>query len=183
LQLRFISNRSQATVSAIELEPAWPHRLNAVRICTQEKPCTDSHKQVWMADKYWSGGQAAVGSAFVQGTQDPALYVKERYGNFSYAIPVDVVGRYAVTLHFAETYWGLDNPGGGGAGTRVFDVFCNGVALLRNFDIYKEAGGSRALTKTFHGLTANAQGKLLLWFAPVVNYASIRAIEVVDESP
>ena len=24
LQLRFISNRSQATVSAIELEPAWP---------------------------------------------------------------------------------------------------------------------------------------------------------------
>jgi hypothetical protein len=181
LQLRFISNRSQATVSAIELEPARSHKLNPVRISAQEKPFTDSRKQVWMPDRFWSGGQAGVGSAFVEGTRDPALYSKERYGNFSYAIPVDS-GRYAVTLHFAETYWGLDNPGGGGAGTRVFDVLCNGVALLRNFDIYKEAGGSRALVKTFHGLEPNAQGKLLLSFVPILNYASIRAIEVVDES-
>lgn len=181
LQLRFVSHRSQATVSAIELEPAWPHKLNPVRISAQEKAFTDSRKQIWMPDKFWSGGQPGIGSAFVEGTQDPGLYSKERYGHFSYAIPVDS-GRYAVTLHFAETYWGLDNPGGGGVGTRVFDVYCNGVALLRNFDIYKEAGGSRALTKTFHGLTPNAQGKLLLSFVPVVNYASIRAIEVVDES-
>lgn len=181
LQLRFISHRAQATVSAIELEPARAHRLNPVRISAQEKLFSDSRKQVWMPDRFWSGGQVGVGSAFVEGTQDPALYSKERYGNFSYAIPVDS-GRYAVTLHFAETYWGLDNPGGGGAGTRVFDVFCNGVALLRNFDIYKEAGGSRALVKTFHGLEPNAQGKLLLSFVPVRNYASVRAIEVIDES-
>ena len=181
LQLRFISHRAQATVSAIELVPARAHRLNPVRISAQERLFSDSRKQVWMPDRFWSGGQVGVGSAFVEGTQDPALYSKERYGNFSYAIPVDS-GRYAVTLHFAETYWGLDNPGGGGAGTRVFNVFCNGVALLRNCDIYKEAGGSRALVKTFHGLEPNAQGKLLLSFVPVRNYASIRAIEVIDES-
>jgi hypothetical protein len=181
LQLRFISHRSEATVSAIELEPARPHKLNPVRISAQEKLFSDSRKQSWMPDRFWSGGQVGVGSAFVEGTADPVLYSKERYGNFSYAIPVDS-GKYAVTLHFAETYWGLDNPGGGGAGTRVFDVLCNGVALLRNFDIYKEAGGSRAIVKTFHGLEPNAQGKLQLSFVPVRNYASIRAIEVVDES-
>ena len=147
--------------------------LNPVRVWVQEeKVFTDSRKQIWMPDRFWTGGQAGIGSAFVDGTQDPGLYSKERYGNFTYAIPVDS-GRYAVTLHFAETYWGLDNPGGGGVGTRVFDVFCNGVALLHNFDIHKEAGSSQAL---------NAQGKLLLSFVPVVNYASIRAIEVVDES-
>jgi hypothetical protein len=181
LQLRFISHRSEAIVSAIELVPTRPHRLNPVRISAQEKLFSDSRKQAWLPDRFWSGGQVGVGSAFVEGTADPVLYSKERYGNFSYAIPVDS-GKYSVTLHFAETYWGLDNPGGGGVGTRVFDVFCNGLALLRNFDIYKEAGGSRALVKTFHGLEPNAQGKLLLSFVPVRNYASIRAIEVVDES-
>lgn len=181
LQLRFISLRSQALVSAIELEPARPHKLNPVRISAQEKPLLDSRKQVWLPDRFWSGGQEGVGSAFVEGAADPVLYSKERYGNFSYAIPVDN-GRYTVALHFAETYWGFDNPGGGGVGTRIFDVFCNGMALLRNFDIYKEAGGSRALVKTFHGMEPNAQGKLLLSFVPVRNYASIRAIEVVDES-
>ena len=181
LQLRFISHRSEAIVSAIELEPARLHKLNPVRISAQEKLFSDSRKQVWMPDRFWSGGQVGVGSAFVEGTADPVLYSKERYGNFSYAIPVDS-GKYSATLHFAETYWGLDNPGGGGVGTRIFDVLCNGIALLRNFDIYKEAGGSRALVKTFHGLEPNAQGKLLLSFVPVRNYASIRAIEVVDES-
>src|SRR2546426_638816 len=77
LQLRFVSNRSQATVSAIELEPARAHKLNPVRISAQEKVITDSRKQVWMPDRFWSGGQAAIGSAFVEGTQDPGLYSKE----------------------------------------------------------------------------------------------------------
>ena len=57
-------------------------------------------------------------------------------------------GEYAATLHFAEKFWGLENPGGGGEGTRVFDVFCNGVALLRELDVQKEGGGSRPLVRT-----------------------------------
>ena len=181
LQLRFMSQRSQPIVNAIAVEPARTHLLNPVRIYVQDKPYTDSHRSIWMPDNFWSGGQFAAGSAFVEGSQDPGLYAKERYGHFSYAIPVDQ-GRYGVTLHFAETYWGLENPGGGGVGSRVFDVYGNGMALVRNLDIYKEAGGSRALLKTFHGLESNAQGKLMLSFVPVHNYATIRAIEVVDES-
>jgi hypothetical protein len=32
------------------------------------------------------------------------------------------------------------------AGSREFDVFCNGITLLRDFDIYKEeAGGGHVL--------------------------------------
>ncbi len=65
----------------------------------------------------------------------------------------------------------------------MFDIYCNGEALMRNFDIFKEAGGAdRALRKTFHGLSPNAQGKLLLTFVPVKNYACLNAIEVVHES-
>lgn len=67
-------------------------------------------------------------------------------------------------------------------GSRVFDVACNSQTLLRHFDVFKETGGAdRALVKTFYGLTANAQGKLMLQFVPVVNYAAVDAIEVKDE--
>jgi hypothetical protein len=36
--------------------------------------------------------------------------------------------------------------------------------------------------RTFHGLRPNGQGKLLLSFSPQVDYAEVRAIEVLDES-
>jgi hypothetical protein len=123
----------------------------------------------------------AIHSVAIGGTEDPDLFVHERYGHFEYAIPVDA-GIYALSLHFAEAYFGPANEGGGGAGSRVFDVFCNGAVLLRNFDIFREAGMNRALIKTFHGLIPNAQGKLVVTFVPVKNYASLYALEVADET-
>ena len=66
----------------------------------------------------------------------------------------------------------------------MFDVYCNGEALLRNFDIFKEAGRENlALDKTFHRLQPNAQRNLTITFAPIANYPTVKAIEVVDESP
>jgi hypothetical protein len=92
-------------------------------------------------------------------------------------------GTYAVTLRFAETYFGELNAGFGGKGSRVFDVYCNGVTLLHNFDIFKEAdGANRALDKTFHGLEPDPHGLLRLSFVPSRNYAMLNAIEVIDES-
>ena len=181
LRIRFMTVNYMAMVSAIEVEPARPHRLNPIRMVAQDRSYTDSHECVWFPDNYWMGGQPGNHSATIEGTEDPGLYAKERYGNFSYAIPVDE-GEYAVSLHFAETYWGRENPGGGGVGSRIFDVFCNGVALLRNFDVYKETGADRSLVKTFHHVRPNAQGKILLSFVPVHNFASVNAIEVEDET-
>ena len=72
---------------------------------------------------------------------------------------------------------------GTGVGNRLFNVYCNGTTLLRSFDIFKEAGGeNRAVDKTFHGLQPNAQGKLILTLEPVKDYASVNAIEVIEES-
>ena len=88
-----------------------------------------------------------------------------------------------MTLYFAETYWDpegqLSNKGG--AGSRVFSISCNGTMLLSDFDILKEAKPLQAVSHTFHNLRPNGQGKLLLSFSPVVNYASVKAIEVKDE--
>jgi malectin (di-glucose binding ER protein) len=180
LRLGFHAKREQPIVSAIEIEPAPPHRLNPIRIVTQPNSVTDSRGQIWAADNYYSGGQTSNHWKVVTGTPDADLFANERYGHFSYAIPV-APGAYAVTMYFAETYWGKENEGGGGPGQRVFDVYCNGSAIARNLDILKEAGPNHALIKKFRGLRPTAQGKLNFEFVPAVNYASIFAIEVLDE--
>jgi len=111
----------------------------------------------------------------------PGLYSNERFGNFSYTFPV-APGTYTAVLYFTETYHGPSNPGGGGVGNRVFDVYFNGVALLREFDIFKEAGGAnRALRREFHGLKPNALGKLVFTFQPIRNYPCVNAIEIIPE--
>ena len=50
------------------------------------------------------------------------------------------------------------------------------------FDIQKEAGSLHALTRTFSHLQPSPEGKLDLTFDPIVNYATVSAIEVIDES-
>jgi len=180
LRIGFHAKRGQPVVSAIEIEPAEPHRLNPIRIVTQANSATDSRGQVWEADNYCYGGQTSNHWKAVTGTPDADLFANERYGHFSYAIPV-APGTYAVTLYFAETYWGKENLGGGGPGQRVFDIYCNGLAIARNLDILKEAGPNHAMVKRFRGLRPTAQGKLNFDFVPVVNYASVFAIEVLDE--
>jgi hypothetical protein len=181
LHLRFHSRRDMARVSAIEIVPARSNLLNPIRIYFDDAPFTDSAGRVWMPAAYGSGGQLSRHAQPVSGTKDAELYSVERFGHFSFAVPVDT-GTYALSLHFVEEFYGPGNPSGGGAGSRLFDVFCNGVALLRNFDIYRQAGMNRVFIKTFHGLTPNSQGKLDIEFVPVRDYASLYALEVVDES-
>jgi hypothetical protein len=180
LHLALLKNTGAPLVNAIEVVPGTPHRLRPIRIATQEKTFTDRSGVSWLADNYFLSGRRLARQMLVKGPEDPQIYECERYGNFSYAIPVSD-GRYRVTLRFAESYWGPNAPGGGGPGTRVFDVFCNGVALLRNFDMLQQATPGTQIVKTFSNLRPNAQGKLLLSFIPVKNYASISAIEVVDQ--
>lgn len=181
LHLKFVSRRERARVSAIEIVPAEPHRLNPIRIYIRESAHTDANGHVWMPESYLSGGQIGQHPQEVAGARDQQLYVAERYGHFSYAIPVNA-GNYKLALHFAEKFFGRSNPAGqGGVGSRLFDVQCNGVALLKEFDIFKEAGANRACVRTFQGLKPNGQGKLLATFSPIRDYASLYAVEVMDQ--
>jgi hypothetical protein len=181
LTLSFQGQTGTALVNAIELIPATPHRLNPIRITAQDGFYTDSAGMVWKPDRYYNGGQSATHAVELSGTREPDLFARERYGRFDYAIPVDK-GTYRLSLYFAEEYFGPGGARGGQQGTRVFDVSCNGVALLREFDLLKEAGMAQAIVKTFHGLTPNGQGTLLVSFSPIHDYASLYALEVVDES-
>lgn len=181
LTLTFQGVIGPALVNAIELIPARRHRLNPIRITAQDGFYTDSTGAVWKPDQYYKGGQMASHSVELSGTRDPGLFSRERYGRFDYAIPVDQ-GTYGLSLYFAEEYFGPAGILGGHPGTRVFDVSCNGVALLREFNLLKEAGMAQAVVKTFHGLTPTGQSTLLVSFSPIHDYASLYALEVVDES-
>jgi hypothetical protein len=176
------SPQDQAILNALEIVPGMPRKMHPIRIVAQNNSYTDRNGRVWRPDVYASQGRLVLHNRPVEQTDDPGLYYGQRFGHFSYAIPV-AGGRYALTLHFAETYFGPYNPGGGGAGSRLFDVYCNGLQLLHNFDIFQQAGGAnRAVAKTFRNLAPNSLGKLHLTFVPVRNYACINAIEVFDES-
>ncbi|HEX4227601.1 MAG TPA: malectin domain-containing carbohydrate-binding protein [Bryobacteraceae bacterium] len=182
LRLSFESQRGQPIISAIEVVPGMRHKQLPIRIVTQTGSFTDHLGQIWSPDNYYEGGDMSMRRSPVSGTPDPGLYASERYGNFTYAIPVDPRGTYSLTLHMAETYFGPNVSGQGGPGSRVFNVMANGVLLIKDLDISTEVGSLHALTETFHGLKPTAQGKLVLWFNPVVNYASVFALEVLDES-
>jgi len=182
LHLDFSGVLGMPIINAIEIVPGVPHSLRPIRMVAQNSFFVDKSGNLWMPDTYFSSGQLAADKVVVGGTAEPGLYAGERYGNFTYALPVDE-GSYKMTLYFSEKYWGSEVSKKGGVGSRVFDVLCNGVALTRRLDITKEAGSGRALVKTYHGLRPNAQGKLIVSFVPDVNYASVDAVELEEETP
>ncbi len=182
LHLKFYMERSSPTLSALEILPGLPHRQLPVRLVMQHSAVTDHEGNLWHPDNYFQNGTLSESPRQVSGTPDPSLYAQERYGHFIYSIPVDTHGRYTLVLHFAELYWVPEPASRVGVGSRVFRVYCNGTTLLDNFDIVKEAGSLHALTKTFYHLRPSPEGKLDLTFEPIVNFATVSAIEVIDES-
>ncbi len=182
LHLAFESDRGQPILNAIAVIPGTPHKQLPVRLVTQQSPYIDHAGQLWSADNYFFGGVFSPQRNPVSGTSDPPLYSRERFGHFTYAIPVDVRDRYTITLHYAEFFFGPKASGYGGIGSRRFNVYCNGSTLIENYDILKEVGSYHAVTKTFRHVKPSAQGKLNLTFEPITNYATVSAMEVLDEN-
>jgi hypothetical protein len=180
LHLRFDRLTGDAILNAIELLPSPPGRIHPVRIVAQNRPVTDSDGRLWAADEYSLGGTLVFRRNQVANPVEEDLYQGEHFGNFAYHIPL-APGKYRLTLHFAETWFGMPESRQPALNSRVFNVFANGTALLRDFQIAKDAGGpNRSLVKVFENLEPNAQGILRLEFVPVRNYAEVNAIEVVE---
>lgn len=202
LHLEFLAENGQrAILSAIEIVPGFKSRIRPVRILTRQTPYYSNDSQWWSPDVYFQGGVLASYTAPVKGNEDSELFETERWGNFSYALPV-APGKYVVRLYFAVRHgnWNqpLAQPGAAnqpveanqpvaaapetGSGVEhVFNVFCNGKLLLGQFDLRKEAVASDVLVRRFSGLEPNAQGKLLLSFVPVRGYATVTGIEVLPQ--
>ncbi len=185
IHLEFLSSwGSPAFVSAMELTPGTPGRLKPIRISAQRSNFVDVDGTPWSGDDYFIGGRTMLDGNTGRRPKIGALYSGERHGNFAYAIPV-APGSYTLKLHFLESFFSPFIPTAGcrGVGCRVFDVTCNGVSLLQGFDIFQVAQGAfRPVVREFHNLHPNGQGKLLISFSPNINYAEVRAIQVIDEA-
>jgi hypothetical protein len=181
LHLEFTPVRNGAMLNGIEVLPGLAGRMRPVRIVCAKRPYSDRHGRFWSADRYFYGGRLSERSLPVTGTDDVGIYANSRWGNFNYAIPV-ADGQFRLRLHFAEGAWGAGGLFGGGIGSRIFDIYCNGRVLRGGLDLLKEAGGQhKAVVLSFSHLKPNAQGKLVLSFVPIVDYAVLSAIEVEDE--
>jgi hypothetical protein len=180
LHLQFVPNLGyKAMVNAIRVRPNPPGRMNPIRIAAQRQPYRDPSGHWWMPDRYYTGGTQVVRPTLPMDPNFPHLFQGERYGDFTYSIPV-APGTYSATMYFCEYWWGQGHPGG--TGRRRFDVYCNFKPLLKGFDISSEAGAAQTVTRVFHGLTPNRHGKLVFSFVADLNFALVNAIEIVDES-
>ncbi len=168
----------KALVNAIWVRPSQPGRMNPMRITARPQGYRDPAGVWWLPDRYFLGGTQVLRPSMPAELDDPVVQ-GERYGDFSYAIPV-APGKYTANLYFFEYWWGPRHPGG--VGGRQFDVYCNFKPILTGFDIVSEASSFQAVKKTFRGLTPNRHGKLLFTFVSRVNFAEVNAIEILDEA-
>ena len=102
----------------------------------------------------------------IKGTMDTSLYQGERYGNFSYAIPL-ANGNYEVILKFAELSWDS-------SGQRIFDIYVEGQRFIKNLDLYAVARKNTAYDVSF--LVGIVDSVLKIDFVPLTGQATVSAI-------
>ena len=180
LHISFSPNRGGAILNALEILPSEPGHIRPIRLVAQDHAVTDSDGQVWSADEFVVGGTMVFRRNAKFQNRDFVVYQGERYGNFTYHFPL-APGKYRLTLHFAETWFGTPSGLVSSHEHRLFDVYANGLALIRKFDVLREAGApNKGIEKVFDGLEPNAQGELNIQFVPLANYAEVNAIEVIE---
>lgn len=182
LHLRFGSAADPAYVDAIEVVPAPDGVALPIRTVAKNSPYISAAGAIWSADDACGGILVSRWDPVSGKNTDPNLFSGERYGAFTYSIPAGR-GKYRAVLRFTESWFGPDRPGGGGAGSRVFDVFLNGRPVIQSVDIYARSGGSlRPLALTLDDIEPDADGQFYFQFIPQTNNAMINSLEILSES-
>jgi len=179
IHLDFTSDGS--FVNALEISPTESDGGQSLRMIAGPAIFRDDQGNTWLPERFFQGGRRTFHTEGLPKVANSRLFEWERYGHFRYLIPVVAGKEYTVRLYFSEGWFGGSNGGPGGIGSRVFDVYCNGTTLLKNFDILS-AQKEGVSVITFNGVKPTAHGMLELHFTPVKNYPLINAIEVEPES-
>jgi hypothetical protein len=164
LNLTFRSRANYAKLSGLVVEK-WNNDLT-FGINAGGLRYVDGSGLVYEEDMFYTAGTKASTSAEIVGTQDSILYQSERYGEFSYDIPLPD-GVYQVTLKFAENYW--SEPG-----ERVFDLTAEGLEVCTGLDLLSRVGMKEAYDYPIWVTVED--GELNLDFTPEVNWAKLSAI-------
>lgn len=128
--------------------------------------------EAWVADQYFTGGTAYSTSSPIANTTQDQIYQSERYGNFSYAIPVGTAGTYAVDLHLAEIYFTA-------TGSRVFNINVENGQFVRNsLDLIQTFGPNNTANVLRADNLNITDGTINITFTNVINNAKVSGIAV-----
>ncbi|MBX2858878.1 MAG: DUF1593 domain-containing protein [Cellvibrionaceae bacterium] len=123
----------------------------------------------YSADQLFSGGSVSATDDDIAGVAEDALYQTERYGSYSYNIPVSNA-TYSTTLHFAEIFHTE-------AGARSFNVYVEGQQVLSNVDLYSLAGHDGVYSYAVNNLNVS-DGALNIRLETVVDNAQLSGLAV-----
>jgi hypothetical protein len=132
----------------------------------------------WIADTYFTGGIAYGDlSKEIVSSQDDYLYQTERYGTFSYEIPVppnELGWDLEIILHFAEIYFDAE-------GKRLFDIAMEGKPVFQSVDIVQLGEGKISKAVTLETPQTIVDGFVSISFTdavPKVDNPKLSAIEI-----
>jgi hypothetical protein len=128
----------------------------------------------YAADQYVTGGSSYSTIDVISGTVDDALYQSERYGAFSYSVPIPN-GTYNVLLQFAEIYNTFD-------GARVFDVLVEGGMVVDDLDIHSQVGHDATHDVLVTAVTVS-DGVLSIAAVAVVGNPKLSAFRIMSSGP
>ncbi len=136
----------------------------------------------WLVDQFNDGANQFENVIPISATNNDVLYQTERFddgGSFTYNIPVPAAGDYAIELHFAEIFFGVNTVGG--VGSRVFNVNVeNGQGQLSNYDIIAQVGApATAIIVCFNNITVT-DGFFTIDFNGVVDNPKLSGLELFE---
>jgi hypothetical protein len=170
-----------AVPAALAAEPATTQAARqpgVVRVkAGASEPYTDPSGVRWSADTGFADGDTVARDADMEihNTKMPAFYRNEHFDMTSWSAKLPN-GSYTVKLYFCETFDDVN-----AAGLRVFSFALPGHEV-KNFDIFKEAGGfAKPITKTYENVQVT-NGKLTITFTAITQSPAINGIEVVPSA-
>lgn len=125
------------------------------------------------ADRLWSGGAVNTTDDPVENAQEDGLFQSERYGTFSYEIPV-TNDSYDIQLFFNELYQTAE-------GARVFDIAIEGRPFISQLDLYSLAGHDVAHSEMASSISIE-DGAISITFNASVDNATLSGLAIYSES-
>jgi len=131
-----------------------------------------SGEVTYEADNYFVGGNLSNTSDPIAGTSDDALYQTERWGTYSYEIPVSAA-EYDIALYFNEMYHTENNA-------RIFSVSVEDQPVVENFDLHATAGHDMAYSERISGIRVN-DGSLTIQVTAQVDNGTLSGFAVYSD--
>ena len=116
-----------------------------------------------------NGGTTGATKDPIAGTNEDTLFQTERYGSYSYSVPVSNA-TYFVELHFVEMYQTT-------AGSRSFNVVVEGNTLFTQMDLFATVGHDAALTRTIDNVAVSDQ-TLTIKLESVIDNATLSGFAI-----